>query len=153
MGRNFRTGIAVAVCALSLLAAGSAEAATATIGSPLTSAFSPNSFAVTATVVQTGLPGATLTSPFNGVITSWKIIDGGGGPYFLQVVHPAGGGTFQSTGSSPSGPLNPTGTATFQANLPIKAGDMIGLRNNQVGDMIGLAPHLAGISFSSWNPP
>ena len=60
-------GVAVA---LSPLAASAAQAATVTLGSPLTNALPSSEIAISATVRQTALPGATLVAPFNGQIRS-----------------------------------------------------------------------------------
>ena len=109
-------GVAVA---LSPLAASAAQAATVTLGSPLTNALPSSEIAISATVRQTALPGATLVAPFNGQIRSWKVINASGG-WTLQVLHPSGGG-FVSTGSTHGETLGP-GIVTFPASLPHQGG-------------------------------
>jgi hypothetical protein len=124
---------------LSLLGAGSAAAATVTVGSPLPGTLTPQTFGGSRTLTNTALaePGATASSPGNGTIVSWKIVDASGGPLTLQVVHPTGSGTFTSTGSVISGPITSLGILTFQANLSIKKGDLIGLNPTASSDSIG----------------
>jgi hypothetical protein len=124
---------------LSLLGAGSAAAATVTVGSPLPATLTPQTFNAARTLTNTALaePGATASSPGNGTIVSWKIVDAMGGPLTLQVVHPTGTGTFTSTGSATSGPITSLGLLTFQTNLAIKKGDLIGLNPTAGTDSIG----------------
>ncbi|HKH22323.1 MAG TPA: PASTA domain-containing protein [Solirubrobacterales bacterium] len=149
-----RTKIVTAAVAgaLSLVAAPAAQGATATLGSPLTNPLSPQAINTLATVRQTALPGATLTSPFNGVITSWRLAGASGG-WSLQVIHPAGNGLFTSTGSVHSGTLTGTGTVEFAANLPISAGDGIGLRPDSSTDRLGVGSPSPTVAFDAWRPP
>jgi PASTA domain-containing protein len=142
------------MCALAcvpLLAVGGAQAETITLGSSLTKSMSPSTLATSATLQQTNLPGATLVSPFDGQITSWRITGATGGPWILQVLHPAGGGLYSSTGSSP-GTITGTGLLTFTASLPVKAGDSIGIQGKG-GDSIGTSSTTSGALFDRWSPP
>jgi hypothetical protein len=116
-----------------LLGAGTAQAATVTVGSPLTATFS-SSFGGTSTEANFALgePGALTTAPDNGTTASWTIIGyrvlvDGTGRYAIRVIHPAAGGEF--TGGGTSGPATPSGMGlqSFSANLPISSGDLIGL--------------------------
>ncbi len=140
-------GVAVA---LSPLAASAAQAATVTLGSPLTNALPSSEIAISATVRQTALPGATLVAPFNGQIRSWKVINASGG-WTLQVLHPSGGG-FVSTGSTHGETLGP-GIVTFTARLPIKAGDSIGLASDFASSTLGNSDATPGAAFDFYVPP
>jgi hypothetical protein len=136
--------------AVSLFGASAAQAATVTLGSPLTNALPNRPIAISATVRQTALPGATLVAPFNGQITGWKVINASGG-WTLQILHPSGGG-FVSTGSTHSGTLGP-GIVTFTANLPIRAGDSIGLASDSASSTLGNSDATPGAAFRAFVPP
>jgi hypothetical protein len=116
-----------------LLGAGTAQATTVTVGSPLTATFN-SSFGGTATEanIALGEPGALTSAPDNGTTVNWTIVSyrvlvDGTGRYAIRVIHPAGGGEF--TGGGTSGPATPSGMGlqSFSANLPISPGDLVGL--------------------------
>ena len=136
--------------AVSLCGASAAQAATVTLGSPLTNPLPSVSIAVSATVQQTALPGAALVAPFNGQIRSWKLINASGG-WTLQVLHPSGGG-FVSTGSTHSETPGP-GTVSFTARLPISAGDSIGLASDSASSTLGTTGDTPGAAFAAYIPP
>jgi hypothetical protein len=142
-----------AASALALLAATGAQAATVTVGSPLTGSFFPSTFSVTGTIANSTLPegGANLTSPVTGTIVRWRIMDGSGGPYRLRVLTPGSGTTY--TGAAASDPQTPSGlgTETFAANMPIQAGQTIGLDNTSPTDGIGNS-EFGGAASISWAP-
>ena len=140
-------GVAVA---LSLLGASAAQAATVTLGSPLTNALPSTPIAISATVRQTALPGATLVAPFDGQVTSWKVINASGG-WTLQVLHRSGGG-FVSTGSTHGETLG-SGIGTFTARLPIKMGDSIGLASDSDSSNLGTSDATPGAAFEAYIPP
>jgi PASTA domain/IPT/TIG domain len=152
--RSGRLGIAAIVAAaLSLLAATAAQATTVTVGSVLPTEFTPKPFGLVATQFNTALPekGASLVSPVTGAVVRWRVQGAKGGPFFLRVLHPNGSGAYQAVGTS--GPTTPTGTGiqTFPANLPIKAGDLIGVDPTNTTDEIGIAT-AAGASYAFANP-
>ena len=142
----------IAVNACALLAATGAGAATVTIGSPLTGSYFQSTFSLTGTVVNSTLPepGANLTSPATGTIVRWRVMDGSGGPYRLRILTP-GSGVY--TGGAASDPETPTGTGveTFITNLPIQAGQTIGLDNTNPSDGIGDSEFTGGANIS-WAP-
>lgn len=135
---------------VSLFGASVAQAATITLGSPLTNALPSRPIAISSTVRQTALPGAALVAPFDGQIRSWQVINASGG-WTLQVLHPSGGG-FVSTGSTHSGTLEP-GLVTFTARLPIGAGDRIGLASDSAGSTLGTSDVTPGAAFVAFVPP
>jgi hypothetical protein len=157
--RRRRRICALVICgaiAPAVFGAASAQATTVTLGSPLTNpGLVPQAFGPAGTVAQTALPGATLVSPFNGTIVSWRVIGASGGPFKLRVVRPLAGGLFTAAGTATSGPLTSTGVLTFTANLPIRAGDLVGLDNVGAGDTIGAtgAGVPPGSSYVSFVPP
>ena len=150
MSTRLRVAAVGVAGAVSLFGASAAQAATVTLGSPLTNALPSRPIAISATVRQTALPGATLVAPFNGQITSWKVINASGG-WTLQVLHPSGGG-FVSTGSTHSETLGP-GIVTFTASLPISAGDSIGLASDSASSTLGTSAATAGAAFVAYIPP
>jgi hypothetical protein len=145
------------IAAVALLSFGAtARAATVTVGSPLTQNFEPGPFNALATAANSTLPepGANVTSPISGTIVRWRVLGASGGPFRLRVLRPAGGTSFTGVGTSgPETPASP-GLQTFTANLPIQAGDTIGIDNgNSEGDMLGLASVVPGAQFLAWAPP
>jgi hypothetical protein len=136
--------------ALSILGASAAQAATVTLGSPLTNALPSRPIAVSATVQQTTLPGVTLVAPFNGQIRSWTVINASGG-WTLQVLHPSAGG-FVSTGSTHGEALGP-GVITFSARLPIEVGDSIGLASDSASSTLGTSDATPVAAFDAYIPP
>jgi hypothetical protein len=136
--------------AVSLCGASAAQAATVTLGSPLTNTLPSSSIAISATARQTALPGATLVAPFNGQVRSWKLINASGG-WTLQVLQPSGGG-FVSTASTHGETLEP-GIVTFPARLPIKAGDSIGLASDSASSTLGTSDATPGAAIDLYVPP
>ena len=117
----------------------SAHAETVTIGSPLSAPFIPGSVGTARTFTQTALsePGAITTAPADGVITTWRILGVSGGPFSLQVVHPVGAGQYTSPVSSGPSTTTGTGLLTFQTNLPISKGDLVGINPTSDTDRLG----------------
>lgn len=104
------------------------------------------------TWANTGLPpGANLTSPSDGTIVRWRIVEATGGPFRLRVLTPVGGITYTGAGTGP--PVTPTtnATETFPANLPIKAGQIVGYDNTNNSDAIGFTT-ATGATYTDWNP-
>jgi IPT/TIG domain/PASTA domain len=135
--------------------AGAAQAATVTVGSPLTGGFAPTSCTPSAscTALMAVLPesGAKVTSPVEGVVVRWRILQGSPGhQYQLRVLTPNGGTAYTATGTSSS--VSPTGAGieTFATALPIKAGQTIGLDLDPAAK-IGLIKE-NGASLLAWSP-
>jgi hypothetical protein len=124
----------LAVAALAVAVSPARSRAATTIGNDFSSMATASAFGACApcTVFQATQPGATVTSPVDGVITSWRYRPGTvGDVYALRVLHPVGtqytgAGTSATTtvppgpGTAPSPPIGTT--------LPIRAGDRIGLQ-------------------------
>jgi hypothetical protein len=154
VGTRLSLGALVVSCAFALIGASAAQASTVTVGSVLPVSFTPKTFEQVETRFNTALPekGSNLVSPVSGAIVRWRIQGASGGPYFLRVLHPTGTGAF--TAVSTSGPATPVGTGlqTFTANMPIHAGDLIGVDPTSGSDGIGVAT-VPGASFASIAPP
>jgi hypothetical protein len=154
-GWLLRAAVLVGTISCPLLAVANAKAATVTIGSPLTATSSTISAFANLTLIDNALgePGATLASPVTGTIVRWRITgaSGAGGPFELRVLTPVGGTTY--TGAGTSSPETPSSmaTQTYSTNMPIAAGQMIGL-DMSGADAIG-AGLPAGASFGYIAPP
>lgn len=88
------------------------------------------------TMVQTGLPGRTLASPLDGVVTRWRLRYFGAPsalePPQLRVMRPRPGGRWLGAGTSarvvfPTHGSFTDGPQVLDTRLPVKAGDQVGL--------------------------
>ncbi len=149
--------LAMTGCALVAAAtlAGSASAGIVTVGSPLTAEFELseiNNSQGTLTNFTLPEPGARATSPVNGVIVRWRVIDTEG-PHSLQVLRPGGSKTFFAASRSSSEVPNGLGVETFPAALPIGAGQSIGLANDESENTgFGLAEKVSGALALAFEP-
>lgn len=144
---------AIAASAAALMAP-AAQASTVTVGSVLPPGAVATEFKAVQTLFNTALPekGANLTSPVDGAIVRWRMQDAEGGPFRLRVLRPNGsGGYFAVSTSNPVTPSGP-GVQIFTANLPVKAGDLIGVDPTNGTDKIGIAD-VAGASYGFFFPP
>jgi hypothetical protein len=153
--RSRRSAIAV-LCAVSVLAlamATTAQASVIKIGSVLPDKWESKKFERVETLFNTALPepGATLASPVNGAIIRWSVQGAVGGPFYLRVLHPDGKGAYEAAGKS--APASPTGTGlvTFETNLKVQAGDLIGVDPTAETDEIGVKTE-SGASYASIFP-
>lgn len=155
---TFRLGLVLmaAAAAWAVLVAPSAQAATVTVGSPLSAPFPFSGSFGTVTVTNLVLPepGANVTSPVDGTIVLWRLSGASGGPFRLRVLTPGGGTTFTGAGTSePRTPLSTT-TEAFTTNLPIRAGQQIGLDLSDPSDAVGIQSSAGlGARYGSWGPP
>lgn len=140
--------------AVGLLGATSATASTITVGSVLPEKQTPTEFGQVQTFFNVALPekGVNLTSPVNGAIVRWRVLGAEGGPFYLRVLHATGTGAYSASGTS--NPVTPSSTElqTFPANLPVKAGDLIGIDPSHATDKIGVA-EVPSASFGKIFPP
>jgi hypothetical protein len=134
--------LALAIFALAsacALLAGTAQANTVTVGSVLPSGAVSEPVGEVQTFFNTALPekGASLASPVTGTIVRWRLVGAKGGPFYLRVLRPNGLGAYTAVGTS-SGvtPANTT-LQTFNANLPIKAGDLLAVDPTNPSDELG----------------
>jgi len=127
-------GLAGVVGVVLLACACSAQAATITVGSPMTIPIPEKSRVifksglVTIANLALAAPGARATSPVSGTVVRWRMAANYlGGPYALRVLRLDSSGTFYWYGAI-SAPVWPTsGPQTITTNLPIQAGDLIAL--------------------------
>ena len=87
------------------------------------------------TFIQWSGAGAdsSYASTVNGTIVAWRIASGSAGNKVkLRVLRPAGGGRYSAVASSPTETTSGGSSSPdqFDANIPVKAGDVIGLDNS-----------------------
>jgi hypothetical protein len=152
--QGMRIGLATAAAlAAMLVGAVAAQASVISIGSVLPKEFTSKKFERVQTLFNTALPetGANLTSPVTGAIVRWRVQGAKGGPFYLRVLHPNGKGAYEAAGTSlPAIPAG-EGLQTFSTNLPIQAGDLIGVDSTNPTDEIGFAT-VAGASYAAIFP-
>ena len=141
------------MAAIALLGATAAQASTITVGSVLPPGFTSKPFGEVQTQLNTALPekGANLVSPVSGAIVRWRMQGAKGGPFFLRVLHPNGTGAYTASGTSGAVTPTDTGLQTFTANLPVKAGDLVGIDPTNATDEIGVVD-VPGASIASIFP-
>jgi hypothetical protein len=151
--RGLGVALGIAICSLALLA-GSAQASTVTVGSVLPTTFASVKFEQVRTLFNTALPekGANLSSPVSGAIVRWRVQGAKGGPLYLRVLRPNGKGAYEAVGTSLPAVPNGEGLQTFTTNLPIRAGDLIGVDPTNASDEIGVA-EVPGASYAYIFPP
>ncbi|HYJ21733.1 MAG TPA: IPT/TIG domain-containing protein [Solirubrobacterales bacterium] len=150
---KYSSAVALMTSVCILFGAGAAQASTITVGSVLPPGFTSKPFEEVQTRLNTALPekGANLVSPVSGAIVRWRVQGAKGGPFFLRVLHPNGTGAYTASGTSGAAIPTDTGLQTFTANLPIKAGDLIGIDPTNATDEIGVA-EVPGASYASIFP-
>jgi hypothetical protein len=144
--------VSLALIASGIAAAG-ARAALVTVGSPLAGTVVSAKQTYNETVVDLALeaPGAHATSPVSGAIVSWHLLGFEGGPFALRVLRPVGSTAYSGVGSSsPVVAAGPT-LQTFATDLPIKAGDTIGL-DALKGSKVGLVTNAPLSAVAAWSP-
>jgi len=150
----FGAAAAVAALLLGMPTGGSqvdAQSTPTTIGSNLGSSGADYSFcgSSTCTLLQTALPGATLTSPSDGTITQWRIRDSAG-TFRLRIMRPTTGGFLVVASSNPVTLSYSDTVSTFPVSMPVQAGDYIAL-DLAVGSKVGIAS-TSGATFESVFP-
>ncbi|HEX5608516.1 MAG TPA: PASTA domain-containing protein [Solirubrobacterales bacterium] len=127
---------ALLVCAV---CAASAGAKIVTVGSSLKQPFSSSACDAPCTVVPTRFEdtSALTTSPVDGTVIRWRFLQGSpGSQYRLRLVSRLAPATFfGATASAPVTPAGP-GLETFPAQIPIQAGQYLGI-DLPAGGLIG----------------
>jgi RTX calcium-binding nonapeptide repeat (4 copies) len=148
------TRLALLATLLMLLAPAGASAAT-TIGSSIPS-YDGETLECThpdgCTFVPRTIAGTPVVVPHDGILTSWRAAlptSAETGPISMVVLRPDGNGGASRVGATNLGPPPTDGSSNgVSAELPVKAGDLIGVELDN-GDEIGIASH-PGIESSSW---
>lgn len=129
-----------------------ASAAIVTVGRPLTGTFSQTGASGTSYLASNkafpGVSGQAL-SPVSGVVIRWNLINASGS-FKLGVLHPEEGAVYTLTATSDSESPLTTGKESFATELPIAAGDAVGLEVSP-GSVEGLIGESGGQSLY-WEP-
>jgi hypothetical protein len=151
--RRWAVAVVCMASAWALMAAASAQASVISIGSVLPDGWTSKKFDRVETLFNTALPesGATLSSPVSGAIVRWRIQGAVGGPFYLRVLRPNGKGAYEAVGKSAAATPTGTGLQTFETNLKIQAGDLIGIDPSSDTDEIGVKTE-SGASYASLYP-
>jgi PASTA domain-containing protein len=113
-----------------------ASANTVKIGSDLSHPMdTPGAVCTNCTTLQQTQAGGSsplpLSSPANGVVTSWAVrTSDPGALYTLRILRPVGTNTYLGAGTSPGLPVPPGTTdsvVSYPASLAIKQGDFVGI--------------------------
>jgi PASTA domain len=125
------------------------------VGSPLTASFEPIHFSQeqVVTLAQLDLPekDANIRSPVDGTVVSYQVAPSSG-TFAIQVLRNLTGDRVASIRSSPATPLNVAGiSAPIPTSLGIRRGDLIGIRDFAVGDVLDGANN--GATYAAWGPP
>jgi hypothetical protein len=148
--RRYLAGWAV-VLGLTAAAPASSLATVVTVGTP-TAAFGTTmslSSCSSCTQYQLAAPGYTLAVPAAGHITAWRVA--GRGPLALAVLRPSGSAlSVVATSPAPSF----AGTGTFPVDVPVAAGDQIGVDLFPTPGPVAQLhfAYLAGASFAQATP-
>jgi RTX calcium-binding nonapeptide repeat (4 copies) len=161
--RKRRLMLAFSAAFAAALVAPSTGQAAITIGSDLTPA-PTNGLACVATPSCTwaniALPGQQVTSPTDGVVTSWRVrvASTPGADLRLKVIRPAGG-SYTGVNTSATQSLPASGvdqTHVFPTSQPIAAGDQIALDvdgDGEAGNLIvEAAGPMVGVTELRWVP-
>lgn len=105
------------------------KASVVTVGSPLTQSFTEGVSCIRAcTLAPSMLPGATATSPVDGIIVRWRMVGGSNASmYRLRVLRHGNGLAYTGAGTSAAARPEGPGIETFSTALPVRAGDSIGI--------------------------
>jgi hypothetical protein len=142
----------IASVAASLAIASNAGAATMTLGSPLKSTFSMDPANAVGTFAMTS--GPNIVAPVDGTVISWRMVHFTGGPFHLRIIRLVSATEGAGDGTGPPLILGPSGAMSEQAvNLPIKAGEVVGVDNSNTSDQIGSLGGSADYLARAWVPP
>jgi hypothetical protein len=147
-----RFSVSSLVVAAALLGTGAGAATT--IGSDLSKTLTFGGYGGTYMGVPTTIPGRLTTAPFDGVIVRWRVRGNGAnwGTLTLRVLRRMGASpnTYTGAGTSSAQPIGfVNGTHTFPTELPISAGDYIGLQATNQWQGAAAQP---GVSVDYVNP-
>jgi Ca2+-binding RTX toxin-like protein len=152
--------LASAAVGATLLLVPSSSLAATTIGSDLSTPPDSGFFCIFPcsnglTLSQDQLPGSTVRAPEAGVVVRWRVRGGSGELGFRVLDEGAnddvatGAGT--DTETLPGAPPGDPAVRTFDARLPIGAGDRIGV-DHADNASVGARSTTAGATVDQWNP-
>jgi hypothetical protein len=97
-------------------------------------------------VQPTVTSGTSFVAPGAGTLTSWstRATSASGQMMALRLFRPLGGAVYLNTSHDGPRPLAPSVVNTFTVNLPIKAGDILGVDTSGTGNLVGCAFQVPG---------
>ena len=133
--------VMAAVAAVCALFAGAAQASVISIGSVLPKEFDSDQIRTGADALQHRSARARGDPRLAGERRDRALAGAGceGGPFYLRVLHPNGKGGYEAAGTSQGATPTDKGLQTFNTNLKVKAGDLIGIDPTSDEDKIGVA--------------
>jgi IPT/TIG domain/PASTA domain len=147
--RGAITGGALVAIVAALGSCAIAQGAIVTLGSSLNQTYVTTGISTPSTAINASLPHSTVVSPVNGAIVRWRVEDFFG-PFALRVLTPDGGKTYTGAGTSTPETVAGLGLETFPTDLPIRAGQTIGI-DNLGNSNYGVALTTGEAGF--WQPP
>lgn len=136
---------------VSLMAPVGAEAAVVTVGSTAAPNLGgKNEQPLLYLNARLGPNGGLATSPIDGTILRWRL-EGFEGPFRLRVLTPNGGPSYTGAGTGATETVPDKGLHTYATNLPVKAGQTIGVESTGPG-WFGAVESLGAI-FAIFVPP
>jgi IPT/TIG domain len=159
MRKLLASAVALSVCLPAVLAPAAIAAPTITVGSSLITeptmkeSFSGNS--VTVANASVADPDALAASPVDGTVVRWRLgpQQTSGTTYRLDILRPFGAGAYVLAGASDPHSAATAWTEVFPTSLPIKAGDLIGLKVEAPVASVTLAVvPVAGPAQYFWDP-
>jgi hypothetical protein len=152
MRRSIAVVLSTVTCSLSLT--GTAQAAPVLVGSEMINPITAETLGTGRLLFNSrlGEDGAHVTSPISGEIVAWMMV-GQGGPFRLRVLEQVGSGTYLATGRSAPETSPYFETVTYPTELPIGAGETIGLEGSNEGDHVGVALGIGASSYGYWSAP
>jgi hypothetical protein len=145
--------VTAAVAVTAALSWGSGVASAATTLGQTSSA--PVPCASPITVVQKTLTsGNTYVVPGNGVISSWSTYPGAGGSAKLKILQPgAGADQYKVVAESASQTVTASSLQTFASNVPVQAGDIVGLETTSGSGCAFATTASDVVDFTTTDPP
>ena len=149
--KNCSSGLTTALAVVALLAPSQAVAAV-TVGSDLSSSSgSADCGDSNCTIAQTALPGRVAAVPYDGVIVRWRVRDSAGS-LRLRVMRPGDAGVYTAVARSGSVSVSSPDVTTFEARVPVKAGDYIAIDlNSATSSALGYRT-VSGATDATWVP-
>lgn len=149
--------LATVLLVIALLIPAWATAGTIIVGPSMSAQYASSvSFLLpSVTLAQASLsdPEANLVSPVDGAVVRWRLsAQAAADSYSLRVLRPTGSGAYSGAGTSAPVVASTTSVLSFPTNLPIRAGDAIGINLlKPVNPSIRAATGL-GLSDPYWSP-
>ena len=151
--------VVVVVASVAFAGAAGEASASVTIGSDLTAATEHGGDCLNGdpcTWANSDLPGHTITAPFSGVVVRWRVKGSampGHTSVIFRIIRPVGGGLFVGAGSAPATIGTTAATYTNSVDLPVQAGDSIGL-DGDLSNLLVVTPNSNGNAQTvQWSPP